>query len=68
MSECAERAVREYPADLWRGRTGDTGVLVVPLSVNRPAGQEIRSPVIPGLVGNRSRGLTVRYCTGPGGS
>ena len=27
-SECVERAVREYPAGLWRGRTGDPGVLV----------------------------------------
>ena len=28
MSKCAERAVREYPTGLWRGRAGDPGVLV----------------------------------------
>ena len=56
------------PPGLWRGRSRGVGGSPVralyrfrerPVNVNCPAGREIRSPVIPGLVGKRSRGLPV---------
>ena len=65
MSECAERerfgnigqaeveGSRVTPGCRWEPVWATSALREGPVRAHRPAGQEIRSPVIPGLVGNR---------------